>query len=199
VDLQLAAGEHLAVIGPSGSGKSTLLHVLGLIDTPDGGSYLYDGKEAADLGHGERARIRNREIGIVFQSFHLLGDERARDNVALPLLYGGVPRKERRRRAAEALERVGLADRADHRPSELSGGERQRVAIARALVRKPRLILADEPTGNLDSDTGAGILQLFGGLHAEGVAILVITHDPQVARRAQRVLRMTDGTLEPVP
>jgi putative ABC transport system ATP-binding protein len=196
VDLRLDAGEHIAIIGSSGSGKSTLLHVLGLIDEPDAGSYRYDGVETTDLDQSARAGLRNREVGIVFQSFHLLGDERASENVALPLLYGGVPRKERRRRAAEALDRVGLADRADHRPSELSGGERQRVAIARAIVRQPRLILADEPTGNLDTQTGLEILNLFSALHAEGLSLLVITHDPQVAGRAQRVLRMSDGALQ---
>ena len=198
VDLSLDAGDHLAVIGPSGSGKSTLLHVLGLIDHPDAGTYRYDGRETTELDQGARARLRNTELGIVFQSFHLLGDERALDNVALPLLYGGTPRRERRRRAAEALERVGLAERAGHRPSQLSGGERQRVAIARAIVRQPRLLLADEPTGNLDSETGAGILELFAGLNAAGIALLVITHDHEVARRAQRVLKMTDGLLQPV-
>jgi len=196
VDVDVREGEHVAVMGPSGSGKSTLLHLLGLMDRPTAGTYRLLDRETTALADAERAALRNRELGIVFQSFHLLGDERALDNVALPLIYGGVARAERRRRAHETLARVGLEERAAHRPGELSGGERQRVAIARAIVKRPRVLLADEPTGNLDSATGVRILDLFDELHAEGLTMLVITHDPKVAERAQRTLVLCDGRLQ---
>jgi putative ABC transport system ATP-binding protein len=195
VSLTLAEGEYVALMGPSGGGKSTLLHLLGCLDTPTSGRYWLAGQEVARLSADARARLRNRTIGFIFQSFNLLPRLSARDNVRLPLLYGG------RGRAAEApvrlaLEQVGLADRAEHRPSQLSGGQRQRVAIARALVTQPRLLLADEPTGNLDSATGQEILGLLTALCAAGHTLLVVTHEAQVAACAHRVLHMRDGALQ---
>ncbi len=194
VDLRVRAGEFVALMGPSGSGKSTLMHLLGCLDKPTAGTYCLEGRDVSALSDDERARLRGHRIGFVFQTFNLLPRLDALGNVALPLLYqGNTPGVEQR--AAEALTRVGLADRLRHRPAELSGGERQRVAIARALVTDPALILADEPTGNLDSQTGADILSLLAALHADGRTVLVVTHDADVAAYARRVLHMLDGRL----
>jgi putative ABC transport system ATP-binding protein len=195
VDLELAEGEWLAVLGPSGSGKSTLLNILGLLDRPDAGVYELAGEDVSDLGDTRRAALRNRRIGFVFQSFNLLPRTSALENVAAPLLYRGIRRAARLKQALGALERVGLADRADHDPTELSGGQLQRVAIARALVGEPALLLADEPTGNLDSRSGAEVLELFAALHRAGTTVLMITHDPVVASRAQRRLVLDAGRL----
>jgi putative ABC transport system ATP-binding protein len=195
VDLEMAEGEWVAVRGPSGSGKSTLLNILGLLDRPDAGVYELAGEDVSDLGDTRRAELRNRRIGFVFQSFNLLPRTSALENVAAPLLYRGIRRPARLARAREALERVGLADRADHDPTELSGGQLQRVAIARALVGEPALLLADEPTGNLDSRSGAEVLDLFAALHQAGSTVLMITHDPNVAGRAQRRLVLDAGRL----
>jgi putative ABC transport system ATP-binding protein len=193
VDLEMAEGEWVAVLGPSGSGKSTLLNILGLLDRPDAGVYELAGEDVSDLGDTRRAELRNRRIGFVFQSFNLLPRTSALENVAAPLLYRGIRRPARLARAREALERVGLADRADHDPTELSGGQLQRVAIARALVGEPALLLADEPTGNLDSRSGAEVLELFAALNRDGTTVLMITHDPTVAGRAQRRLVLDAG------
>jgi putative ABC transport system ATP-binding protein len=193
VDLEMAEGEWVAVRGPSGSGKSTLLNILGLLDRPDAGVYELAGEDVSDLGDTRRAELRNRRIGFVFQSFNLLPRTSALENVAAPLLYRGIRRPARLARAREALERVGLADRADHDPTELSGGQLQRVAIARALVGEPALLLADEPTGNLDSRSGAEVLELFAALNRDGTTVLMITHDPTVAGRAQRRLVLDAG------
>ena len=195
VDLVIRCGEYAAITGQSGSGKSTLMNILGCLDTPDEGSYWLNGERVSEMRDRELARVRNREIGFVFQSFALLPRATALQNVELPLLYAGVHRRERARRAAEALSRVGLADRARHRPAELSGGQRQRVAIARALVTQPSLLLADEPTGNLDSATGEEILALFDELHVAGDTVVVVTHEAEVAARAQRALRVLDGRI----
>ena len=195
VDLELAEGEWLAVLGPSGSGKSTLLNILGLLDRPDAGVYELAGEDVSDLGDTRRAELRNRRIGFVFQSFNLLPRTSALENVAAPLLYRGIRRAARLTQAHVALERVGLADRADHDPTELSGGQLQRVAIARALVGEPALLLADEPTGNLDSRSGAEVLELFAALHRAGTTVLMITHDSVVASRAQRRLVLDAGRL----
>ncbi len=195
LDLRVAPGELLAVTGPSGSGKSTLLHVLGCLDRPSAGAYHLEGRDVARFSDAELAEVRNRLIGFVFQRFHLLRDESARRNVELPLLYAGVPPAERRRRALAALEEVGLSERADHLPGELSGGEQQRVALARALVKAPRLLLADEPTGNLDAANGNTVLGLIEGLRDRGVTVILITHDPAVAARASRRLRIEQGVV----
>jgi putative ABC transport system ATP-binding protein len=195
VDLELAEGEWVAVLGPSGSGKSTLLNILGLLDRPDAGIYELAGEDVSDVGDTRRAELRNRRIGFVFQSFNLLPRTSALENVAAPLLYRGVRRAARLARARDTLERVGLADRVDYDPSELSGGQLQRVAIARALVGEPALLLADEPTGNLDSRSGAEVLDLFAALHQTGSTVLMITHDPNVAGRAQRRLVLDAGRL----
>jgi putative ABC transport system ATP-binding protein len=192
-DLEIAAGEYVAVTGPSGSGKSTLLHVLGCLDRPTEGRYLFEGRDVTALSDRDLAAVRNRAIGFVFQRFHLLRDETALRNVELPLLYAGLPRAERRTRAAAALGAVGLAARATHRPGQLSGGEQQRVALARALVKEPRLLLADEPTGNLDSASGARVLEVVDALHARGVTVVLISHDPTVAGHARRRLAIRDG------
>jgi putative ABC transport system ATP-binding protein len=195
VSLRVEAGESLAIVGSSGSGKSTLMHVLGCLDRPTRGSYRLAGEEVARLDRDRLAAIRNRTLGFVFQSFQLLPRTSALENVELPLLYAGVAAHERHRRATAALERVGLGDRAGHLPSQLSGGQQQRVAIARALVNEPRLILADEPTGNLDTRTSLEILGLFQGLVADGITLLLVTHEAEVAACAARVVEMRDGRI----
>ena len=192
-DLEIRAGEYVSIMGPSGSGKSTLMHLLGCLDLPTRGDYVLDGVSVAGLGDDRLAEIRGRKIGFVFQTFNLLPRLSALDNVALPLTYQGTPRADRQVRALEALAQVELDQRAEHRPSELSGGERQRVAIARALVIRPAIVLADEPTGNLDSKVGREILALFDRLHAAGKTLIVVTHDEGVARRAERIVRLRDG------
>ncbi|MEM9378760.1 MAG: ABC transporter ATP-binding protein [Planctomycetota bacterium] len=196
VDLDVDAGEAVAVLGPSGSGKSTLLHVVGLLDTPTRGTYALGGRPVAGLSPGELAGVRNREVGFVFQRFHLVPRLDAVENVALPMRFGGVGRRERRRRALELLGEVGLADRSTHRPAELSGGQQQRVAISRALALRPRLLLADEPTGALDQSVGADILDLLLGLNRAGTTLLVVTHDEGLAARLPREVRMIDGRVE---
>jgi putative ABC transport system ATP-binding protein len=195
VDFKIELGENVAIIGPSGSGKSTLLHILGLLDRPTSGQYLFAGVDTDDLDDDRLATLRNRAIGFIFQSFNLVSGESALDNVAAPLVYAGVKRKERVERAQESLIRVGLADRLHHDPSQLSGGQRQRVAIARALVTRPALILADEPTGNLDSHSSSDVFSLLEELQAEGLTLVTITHDQRIADRAARVLRVEDGLL----
>ncbi len=195
VDLLIHRGEYAAVTGPSGSGKSTLMNILGCLDTPDEGSYWLNGQLVSAMRDHQLAHVRNREIGFVFQSFALLPRATALQNVELPLLYAGVRRRDRARRAAQALAQVGLAERARHRPAELSGGQRQRVAIARALVTQPNLLLADEPTGNLDTAMGEEILALFDELHRTGNTVVVVTHEAEVAARARRTLRMVDGRI----
>ena len=195
VDFSISLGESVAIMGPSGSGKSTLLHLLGLLDRPTAGRYLFAGVDTALLDDDHSAALRNRAIGFVFQNFNLVSGETALDNVAAPLVYAGVKRKERNERAREALDRVGLSDRLHHDPSQLSGGQRQRVAIARALVTRPPLLLADEPTGNLDSTSSADIFSLLAQLHSEGLTLVTITHDPRIAARAERILQVEDGQI----
>ena len=193
VNLTIEQGEYVAIMGPSGSGKSTLMNIIGCLDTPISGSYLLDGVPVETLNDDELAAIRNKKIGFVFQTFNLLARTTALQNVELPLVYAKIPRTERRRLAEEALAAVGLQDRMSHQPNELSGGQRQRVAIARALVNKPSLLLADEPTGNLDSQTGREILDLFHELHARGNSIIMVTHEDDVAREAKRIIHIRDG------
>jgi putative ABC transport system ATP-binding protein len=197
IDLEVGVGDYLAVMGPSGSGKSTLMHILGLLDSPTTGSYLLDGEEVAGFSRRKLANLRNRKIGFIFQNFNLLPRASLLRNVELPLLYGGMSRSERRQLAYEALDRVGLADRARHRPNELSGGQRQRGAIARAIVGRPSVIMADEPTGNLDQQTGSEILALFDELRAGGQTLIMVTHDPSVAARARDTIRIVDGLILP--
>ncbi len=196
VSMEIRSGEMVSVIGPSGSGKSTLMHLIGCLDSPSEGSIFIDEEDISDFGEKQLAEIRNRKIGFVFQQFNLLSKTSILDNVSTPLMYAGVPASQRRRRAEEALVRVGLADRIHHRPNELSGGQRQRAAIARALVTRPSLILADEPTGALDTKTGAQIIRLFHELHAEGNSFLIVTHDPEVSAECQRTIRLRDGLVE---
>jgi len=195
VDETIADGEHIAIMGPSGSGKSTLLNIIGCLDRPTSGSYRLDGSEVGQLSDEELTRIRREQIGFVFQFFHLVPRLTAAGNVELPLVFGGTPRAERRRRVDEALAAVGLSGRKGHRPDQLSGGERQRVAIARATVTRPKILLADEPTGNLDSKSGTQILELLDRMNEEGLTLVVVTHDPNVARRADRVIVMVDGRI----
>ena len=195
VDLDVSEGDYLAIMGPSGSGKTTLMNLIGCLDVPTFGSYLLGEREITKCSGKELAEVRNKEIGFVFQSFHLLPKLTALDNVALPLLYGGVKKAERQERARAALETVGLADRLDHRPDQLSGGQCQRVAIARAIVGKPRLLLADEPTGALDSASGAQVMELFQQLHDSGSTIIMITHDQGIAHHADTIMTIKDGVL----
>ena len=195
VDLTVERGGYLAIMGPSGSGKSTLMNIIGCLDTPTGGAYWLNGKSVSAMNERQLARVRNTEIGFVFQTFNLLPRMTALANVEVPLIYAGVKRRERERRAREALQTVGLGDRMLHRPSEMSGGQRQRVAVARALVTHPSILLADEPTGNLDSATGREIMSLFDRLHSEGNTLIVVTHEPHIARHARRVIHLSDGNI----
>ncbi|MBN2091434.1 ABC transporter ATP-binding protein [candidate division KSB1 bacterium] len=196
VSLQIKDNEYLAIMGPSGSGKSTLMNILGCLDTPTSGKYLFVGHLVSDMNDDQLAEIRNREIGFVFQTFNLLPRATALHNVELPLIYNGTPASKRKKMAEEALERVGLADRMHHRPNELSGGQRQRVAIARALVNNPKIILADEPTGNLDTRTGDEIMEIFELLHDQGNTIILVTHEEYIAEHANRIVRLRDGKIE---
>jgi len=196
VDIQIKRNEFVAIMGPSGSGKSTLMNLIGCLDTPNGGEYWLNGQKVSDLSDDELARIRNKEIGFVFQTFNLLPRADALHNVELPLIYAGLKSSDRRERARRALEKVGLGDRMDHRPNELSGGQRQRVAIARALVNEPSILLADEPTGNLDSATGNEIMGLFQELHDAGQTIVLVTHEHDIAAHARRQIHLLDGKIE---
>jgi putative ABC transport system ATP-binding protein len=196
VDLEIGRNEYVAIMGPSGSGKSTMMNMLGCLDTPSSGQYWLNGQEVSTMADDDLARVRNREIGFVFQTFNLLPRATALANVELPLVYAGVSTRERKRRAESALERVGLGNRMDHRPNELSGGQRQRVAIARALVNEPSILLADEPTGNLDSATSVEIMRVFGNLHAQGQTVVLVTHEPDIAAHAHRVVVLRDGKVD---
>jgi putative ABC transport system ATP-binding protein len=195
VHLQIEKGQYVSIGGPSGCGKSTLLSILGLLDSPTEGEYSLNGSPVAGLSASQRARIRNREVGFIFQSFNLIGDLTVFENVELPLTYRGMPRAERQLRVQEALEKVGMAHRTKHYPSQLSGGQQQRVAVARALAGKPSILLADEPTGNLDSKNGEAVMDLLGGLHKEGATICMVTHDPRFSRHAQRTIHLFDGRI----
>jgi putative ABC transport system ATP-binding protein len=196
VDLEIGRNEYVAIMGPSGSGKSTMMNMLGCLDTPSGGSYWLNGQEVSRMSDDALARVRNREIGFVFQTFNLLPRASALANVELPLVYAGVSGKERHKRAASALARVGLGERMHHKPNELSGGQRQRVAIARALVNEPSILLADEPTGNLDSATSEDIMRVFGSLHAQGQTVVLVTHEADIAAHAHRVVVLRDGKVD---
>jgi putative ABC transport system ATP-binding protein len=193
VDLEIRRGEYISISGPSGCGKSTLLSILGLLDSPSEGSYLLNSKPVQDLSMSERARVRNREIGFIFQAFNLIGDLTVYENVELPLTYRGMPSSERKKRVLESLEKVGMAHRIKHFPSQLSGGQQQRVAVARALGGQPAILLADEPTGNLDSRNGEAVMDLLRELHREGATICMVTHDPRYARYAERTIHLFDG------
>ena len=196
IDLEINKGEYVALMGPSGSGKSTLMNILGCLDTPTSGTYILNGKHVSEMQDDELAGIRNKEIGFVFQTFNLMPRTTALDNVALPMVYAGHSKSERVERATEVLTQVGLNDRMDHKPNQLSGGQRQRVAVARALVNKPSIILADEPTGNLDSKTSVEIMNLFNEIHANGNTVILVTHEEDIAAYAHRIIRLRDGIIE---
>ncbi len=196
VNLTINKGEYVALMGPSGSGKSTLMNILGCLDTPSAGKYLLNNNDVSQMDDDELAEIRNKEIGFVFQTFNLLARSTALDNVALPLVYAGYSRSDRNERALKTLASVGLADRTDHKPNELSGGQRQRVAIARALINNPSIILADEPTGNLDTKTSYEIMELMEKIHEQGNTVIIVTHEEDIARRAKRIVRLRDGVIE---
>jgi len=196
VDLIIERGEYVAIMGPSGSGKSTLMNIIGALDTPTGGDYILNGTNVSHLTDDKLAEIRNKEIGFVFQTFNLLPRYSALENTVLPLIYAGIPKHERIKRGEEAIAKVGLSDRASHKPNELSGGQRQRVAVARALINNPSIILADEPTGNLDSKTSVDIMNLFGKIHAMGNTIILVTHEEDIAQHAHRIIRLRDGKVE---
>ncbi len=196
VDLSICGNEYVAIMGPSGSGKSTLMNILGCLDTPSGGKYILNGTDVSQMGDGELAQVRNSEIGFVFQSFNLLPRYTSLENVALPLIYSGVPRNIREKKAREALESVGLGERMEHKPAELSGGQRQRVAVARALINNPSIILADEPTGNLDTKTSIEIMRLFEEIYKKGNTVILVTHEEDIAQHARRIIRLRDGVIE---
>ncbi|WP_347068588.1 ABC transporter ATP-binding protein [Flavobacterium sp. WV_118_3] len=196
IDLTINKGEYVALMGPSGSGKSTLMNILGCLDTPTAGEYILNGKDVSKMDDDELAGIRNKEIGFVFQTFNLLPRTTALDNVALPMVYAGYSKSDRIERATEVLNQVGLGDRMDHKPNQLSGGQRQRVAVARALVNRPSIILADEPTGNLDSKTSIEIMNLFNEIHANGNTVILVTHEEDIAEHAHRIIRLRDGVIE---
>ncbi|CDF78554.1 ABC transporter, ATP-binding protein [Formosa agariphila KMM 3901] len=196
IDLTIKRGDYIAIMGPSGSGKSTLMNLLGCLDTPTAGTYILNGKDASKMTDDELADIRNTEIGFVFQTFNLLPRTTALDNVALPMVYAGYSKADRTKRAEEVLTEVGLADRMDHKPNQLSGGQRQRVAVGRALVNKPSIILADEPTGNLDSKTSVEIMGLFDTIHKQGNTVILVTHEEDIAEHAHRIIRLRDGLIE---
>lgn len=196
INLQIMRGEYVALMGPSGSGKSTLMNIIGCLDTPTAGTYILNGKQVSSMSDSELSHIRNQEIGFVFQTFNLLSRLTAIDNVALPLVYAGVGKKERTERAKAALNDVGLGDRMNHKPNELSGGQRQRVAVARSLINNPSILLADEPTGNLDTNTSKEIMALFDEIHARGNTIILVTHEEDIARYAKRMVRVRDGVVE---
>ena len=196
VDLKIEKGEYVAIMGPSGSGKSTLMNVIGALDTPTGGQYILNGTDVSRLTDDKLAEIRNKEIGFVFQTFNLLPRYTALENVMLPLIYAGISKQDRLKRGSDVIEKVGLEDRASHKPNELSGGQRQRVAVARALINNPSIILADEPTGNLDSKTSVDIMKLFGDIHKMGNTIILVTHEEDIAQHAHRIIRLRDGLVE---
>jgi len=196
IDLEIKKGEYVALMGPSGSGKSTLMNILGCLDTPTSGTYILNKKDVSQMHDDDLAEVRNKEIGFVFQTFNLLPRTTALDNVALPMIYAGYGKQDRNERAKKVLEQVGLGDRMDHQPNQLSGGQRQRVAVARALVNHPSIILADEPTGNLDSKTSIEIMKLFGDIHAQGNTVILVTHEEDIAAHAHRIIRLKDGVIE---